>query len=191
MNEIELAEEEAACKDLLQVVQGFLVETDEAFGKAAELTKEVKREYKQIDARLKSATDPLNASLKQIRGWFKPMLDLLSSCETVLKQKMAAYQMQKVEDSQAALKRLGEAAVSRDLHQVQLAAESLVEIPKAKGVGIRQVWDWKIADESQVPRQFLTVNASAVNAHVKESSGEPAAIPGIVFFSKSSVTVRT
>jgi hypothetical protein len=60
---------------------------------------------------------------------------------------------------------------------------------RAAGVSARKVWKWKLANESLVPRFFMSIDESKINK-VVASLGPNANIPGIEVFEQTNITVR-
>lgn len=57
----------------------------------------------------------------------------------------------------------------------------------------RMVWDFKITDESEIPREFLTVDVKKIRQQMRENinNGDcEIQIPGVEFFQKPQVSVR-
>ena len=61
--------------------------------------------------------------------------------------------------------------------------------PKMEGVSIKTTWKWKVLDEMQVPREFLTINEKKLNQYVREHK-EKAKIPGIHIYPDRTVAAR-
>ena len=62
-------------------------------------------------------------------------------------------------------------------------------IAQVKGLTARSSWDFRITDESRIPREYLLVNESAIRAIGKRTYGK-AKIAGVEFFETTSM-VRT
>lgn len=62
-------------------------------------------------------------------------------------------------------------------------------VTKVAGISTREDWDFRIVDASLIPREYLTVNESAIRAVGKSTKGN-AKIPGVEFFARTIVAAR-
>jgi len=53
--------------------------------------------------------------------------------------------------------------------------------PQVKGMSVRRVWKARVVDESQVPREYLVVDQSKLDAVMKATKGSMK-IPGVVAY---------
>lgn len=58
------------------------------------------------------------------------------------------------------------------------------------GVVVRKTWKARVVDESIVPRAFMLINESALNAAAKQEGWRIAGIMGVEFFEETSTSVR-
>lgn len=63
----------------------YKIETNEALGEAAEILKQVKSKYTELDELRKTMTKPLDESKKKIMEFFRIPLEKLTSAETMIK----------------------------------------------------------------------------------------------------------
>lgn len=62
--------------------------------------------------------------------------------------------------------------------------------PKVEGVSFRDEWDFRIVDESRIPREYLIVDEKKIRAVVK-AMRQGARIPGVEVFARRVSAVRT
>lgn len=62
-------------------------------------------------------------------------------------------------------------------------------IAQVSGVSTREDWDFRIVDESLIPREYLDVNVPALRAVAKTTKGK-AKVPGVEFFARQVVAAR-
>jgi hypothetical protein len=188
--QIVVAKQEEAI-EILEGFQDFEIEDDDDYEVVAEGVKEVKRIAKDIDARRKKVTAPLNAALAEFRSWYKPALDLLERTEMVLKGKLGVYERLQEARSREAMEAAAAAAREGDFDGAHEASKGIVSAPSVKGVTIVRYWDYEIEDISKVPRRYLCLDHSAVKIYIKAAGKEePAPIPGLRFVSKDRGIVR-
>jgi len=61
--------------------------------------------------------------------------------------------------------------------------------PKIEGVSMREVWRFRIVDESKIPREFLIVDEKKLGAFARNMK-QTANVPGVEFYSEKSVAAR-
>lgn len=64
--------------------------------------------------------------------------------------------------------------------EAAMAEANVTYMPKVKGTSMREVWRAVVEDEAQVPREYLMVNQSALDAVAKATKGA-IKIPGVRF----------
>ena len=60
------------------------------------------------------------------------------------------------------------------------------EVPKVAGQSVRKTWKARVTDIQQVPREWMVVNESALNAFAKSTKGA-VKVPGVEFFEESTL----
>lgn len=189
----DVAERTKEAEEYLAGFEDFTIENEADLEVAVDCLKDVKKTYKEIKAEQELVTKPMNAALVKVRSWFKPALEVLERTERLLKGKVAGYHEMVAEESRKAMEAAAKASQEGNFDAAHEAAKGIVSAPRTHGVsvGARQ-WDYELVDLSLVPREFLTLDHSAVKIHIKRSGGdEPAEIPGLVFVAKAgTVTVR-
>lgn len=171
--------------DLLAMVEGFEINTAEDFEAISEILKDIKTQYKQIEKERKAVTDPLNAIIKKVNGWFRPAKDDFTKIEKAIKRKMSDYQLtQKQKQTEA----LEQAVEQGDVRFLQKA--SSLQMPKVQGISSRVVWKFEIEDESLLPREFLMPDERAIAEAVKEKEGDTK-IPGVKVIKDVQIGARS
>jgi len=186
----QLAPVQAEVTDRLDVYRAFSICDKPSLALACESLRELASLAKQIERNRKEATDPLNASLKTIRGWFAPVERGLEECIDVLKEKVSAYHSAEAERTRAALKAASTAAAAGDMLSASAELATLRPAPRAEGVSVREVWSFEVTDANLVPREYLEVSDARIRAAIPRDGTAPA-IPGVRFFKRASVAVRS
>jgi len=190
----EAIENHDTAKEVLASIKAMEIVDDASFKEAADILKQVKTWTKELEGKRDSVTKPLNAVLTVIRGWFKPTLDTLSQAEASLKHSIAGYELMARAKNEAAMKAMAEAAQAKDMPGVSLAVSGIVGTPKVAGLNVRKVLKWRVVDASQVPREYLSIDPSKVDAAVTAAKGTITpvpSIPGIEFYEDSVVSARS
>lgn len=186
----ELSSEAAAMSQSITQLRGYLVETDDDLEYVGQLVRSAKERWKELEERRTAITKPINEALRQVNALFKPVQDPLKQVEVIIKSKIAAYTMAQRASQERAMRDAAAAIQSGD---VQAAAEHVAAIVPASvlaGVGVREVWTFRVVDESLVPREFLRVDEDKIKATIPKGS-DPLPIPGIEFVKEGRVAVRT
>lgn len=189
---VEIATKKAYYDLLTEEIKKLVIEDDEDFEYVSGVLLEVKRYDKEIEARKKLVTDPLNAALRELRTWFQPIQKVLSNNEAILKKKIGDYKLLKEKQQEEQMRKIAEASKAGDFEGAYMVSQNLVELPVAKGISTTRKWDYKVTDLSLVPREYLTLDHDVVKKHIKEAGkDQPADIPGVVFEEVVGVTGRT
>jgi hypothetical protein len=175
-----LAAEATEAGEVLGMVKSFRVECQSDVDFANDALGEVKAKLKDLKAKKERATQPLNAALKAIRGWFKPAEEFYAECEELWKLKIRDG-MKALEAAQ--LRALAAASAAHESNDLDLMAESMAQASFATAelpanVSIVERWTWKVLDESLVPREYLMLDEAKIGAVVRAMKGA-ARIPGI------------
>jgi len=176
---------------------------------ACELGKKVNGELKRLDELKKSLTDPLNQSLKRIRGLFAPAEEAGEKYLRAIKDAHNAFvleEQRKAREEEARLADLAKKEAERlkeeakdaefagntqealELEQQAEQTETLVptvaaNVQKVAAVAMKTYWSAEVSDLSLVPREFMVVDMVKLNALAKATKGV-STIPGVRFVSR-------
>lgn len=149
---------------------------------ASALLAELVQEKEKVDATRRRATDPLNKSLKEINGWFKPALDAYKDIESELRCKiintrsrLRATAERALRDVEKAYKAGDEEAVTEALEVHNRLAPGIDVVP---GLTFSQHWDFEVEDISKIPAEFLRVDSVKLKSHIRATHGQEE-IPGV------------
>lgn len=188
-DEIVKAEAEQAAREATSVADEWLevarvteIETVEEYNGAGDLLKQVKARYRQIEARRKEITKPLNDALASVNDLFRQPREKLLELEALLKGKIAGYAAAKANANSSAIE-AARAASTPEEASVELAKIQFADTPK--NIGIRPTWKFEVTDPELVPREFCSPD-------LKKIAAVPAMTPiaGVRWFQESVVTVR-
>lgn len=154
---------------------------------------------KVIEEKRKDYTDPLNTHLKDINNAFKLLSEPLEQANSVTRQKVLAYnagverqrqeaeaiEREKLELARRENELKGEHTV--DLSPVERPAETPARVRTDLGMTSKMtVRKWAVEDITQVPPEYLIVDAAKVTKQVKAGIG---AIPGIRIYEEETLRV--
>jgi len=195
MNELELKQE---LTPVVQQAASLRVNNPENYSFAAEYLKAVKAAQKKVVDFFKPMKDAANKAHKEITGKEASAMIPLKEAEDTIKRKMLDYATEQERIRQEAQRKLQAAAdlkarqerealekkaasmkteEKRQQYAEQAAAvvSPVVEVatitPEIKGQSIKKTWRCKVIDASLVPREWMLVNESALNAFARSTKG--------------------
>ncbi len=185
------AREAAEGKDILDIIDGLDVQTQEGLEFANALLRDVKAKLKKLEADEKSITQPQTTALQRVRALFRPAKTAWADVELRLKRKLITARL--LEDSNNK-KALAEAMDAHDRGDAEGHAAALERVHSAtdlEGTSIITKWSFEIEDESLLPREFLMPNMTLIHEHCSHSTQrEPTPIPGVRFYPDGQVRTR-
>jgi tetratricopeptide (TPR) repeat protein len=216
VNDIEVKKIEQEIELSQQQALALVIKDNESYVKAAELLTAHKNLKKQIENYFKPIKEAAHLAWKKICSRENEELEKLQPAIQYLSSAMVKYNQEqeaarkaeeerlRVEAQKAEAERRLQAAI--ELEKVGQHAEAeavLIEpvfmpppiikktVPKIEGQAITTVWRWRLKDINLVPRQYLQVNETAINAIARSLKGN-ANVPGIEFYPEQTVRgVRT
>ena len=159
----------------------LLVKNDSDYQRALVEGKSIKERLEIITKRKEEITKPLNASLKSVRDFFRPMETRLDDTLRIIKAKMLAYteeKERKVEINQKKIEaRLEKGTISQAEANVKTFMNRVDKtvVTESGSATTKKVKKYYVTDIGQVPLEFLEVDMIKVRASFK--SGMP--VPGI------------
>ena len=192
--EIDKLEEKANALDVV---------SDEAAKTATEMLVQIKGVVGQVEDKRKEAIGPADKYVRSVNAFVKPFRDRLNDVAEIPRNKLGIYQYnkelkrreeeRKAKEALAEKQRqLDEEAKKKNLEPVKLPEVTVPKKPQPVRTdsgtsSVRMVWDYKVVDISQVPRDYLILNERGVKAAIK---GGIRNIPGLEIFEKPSVATR-
>lgn len=184
-------QEAQSSKLLFEQVKAFTIYDQQGLDIAGSILKDVKGRWKEIEARRKTITQPMQAALKNVQALFKEPLDYYASIESMLKNKILDAQQRARAAQDAALLAVQAAHAAGDRAQVAVAMHQVqqAEAVNPEGVGNRSTWTYAVMDEQQIPREFWIVDHAALAAYVRQTKGT-VKVPGIHIYEQPTVAVK-
>ena len=191
---------------LVDPAKKIVIKDADSDARACEVGKKVNGELKRLEELKKSLTDPINQSLKRIRGLFAPAEEAGEKYLRAIKDAHNAYVMEEQRKARAEEARLAEIArkeaeelkekakdeafagnteVAQDLEQQAEETETLVptvaaNVRKVDAVAMKTYWSAEVVDINLVPREYMIVDQKKLNALAVATKG-PSSIPGVKF----------
>ena len=204
---------------MVKVAEGLVIANNEDFERGNAALKEIKKRIKAVKdywQEPKAAADRAHKALVERE---KQLLKPLQDAESMIKKAMLAYDAEvkrRQREAEEAARRAREeeekrlaamaaeaekkgdsagAAFMREMAEIVDAPEFEVqEAPVASGLSVRTTWKAKVVDPKLVPAYYdgyelREINMTMLNTLARLSEGG-AKIPGVVFYTESTMSVR-
>lgn len=197
------------------LAQSFRIVSNDGYITAAEILKSIKGRYQEIEAKRKEMTLPLDEAKRRVMDFFRQPLQQLSSAEGQIKGAMVGFTQEQervrrqeeqriqalAREEQERLDRLATEKISQaqqegNLDEAEKILDAVVQVavpivvsekPKVEGIKTVTRWSYKIIDETLIPREYL-MPCEKVLAHIAITTKGTIKIPGVEFYSDSTVT---
>lgn len=198
---------------LLVRVNALQVTSKESAAQAGDVLTQLAAFLKGVEDQRKFFVKPLNDHVKSINALFQGIAGPVVMADAALRKKMLAWKA--TERAEAERARLAAEKAARDAEDARLKAENargakargkaedaaqqaaqaaeqatasyLMAAPeRVEGVGTQGRWTYEVVDESQVPREYLELDATRINTAIRGGKRE---IPGLRIFKKEGLVV--
>lgn len=144
---------------------------------------------KRVESQRKFFVEPLNQQVKKINELFHSFTDPLLKAERIIKQKVAAYHVQREKAAQEEMvKALAEAQKGSEVVPVILPDQPQKTVRADTGSAtIKKVWTFDVENPALVPEQYKVVDEHRIRAAIASGIRE---IPGVRIFLSPQVAVR-
>ena len=167
VDENQLRQKELHLRDF--IIEDVEITTDQEYKHICERLKIVKGKEKEIKEFCAGPKKQAYDNHRTISRLENEMLTKLKNFEELAKKRIGEY-IQKKEEAKN--------------------LDNPLDVPKVKGISMTDTYKWEVVDETQVPRQFLTVDEKTINEFVKQTNGLMP-IPGIRIWVEKQVSVRS
>jgi hypothetical protein len=158
----EIAVVETEVKTVYDLALQVTISDEESLKQAIDVLSRIKKAGKMVESREEAIKRPLLDSISSLRDLFKPMTTKFKDAETLIKNKILAYNM-KIEAEAAKEKARIEARVEKGTMKAETAATKMATINEPQksvsgSVGkiqTRIVRKVEIVDETLIPREYL------------------------------------
>jgi hypothetical protein len=164
--------------DALTELRALEIQTQEDLTFAGDFLVAVKARWKELEAKRTAITRPILDAKRKVDELFQPVLAPLAAAESVLRQKIGAYTVER----------------ERAAGEAMRALTPIAPPEPPKGISVKSAWDFVIEDESLVPREFWSVDPEKIRAAIGYADTIhvlPYPIPGVKFLLRGRVMVRT
>ncbi len=174
---------------ILARVQALPLETQEDIDKAGKFASAVKQRMEECETERRSVVDPINGSVKQINGWFKPIQDTGAAILKTIKDRVGARLMEMAQEKDAALKSIAASGGVASAEALLVVHTAPVTAPA--NFSTRRVFEFELVDATLVPEKYWTrvLNKEAIQEEIDALKGA-ASIPGIAVTSRMVSSVR-
>lgn len=138
-------------------------------------------------------TKPLNESLKAIRAKYKPVEDSLNAAILKIRGAMTSYRQEAIRLQQKELNAIagrverGTLKVDTAIKKIEAVEVSILDSKKVDNITFKRYNMYKIINDKIIPREFLTVNDTAIKEYQKLNPKSPPA--GVMFYEEERPVV--
>lgn len=182
----------------------LILETDVDATEATNILGFIATAKKKLEEKRTFFVKPLNEQVKNINNLFKVYNQPLDNADSTLRRKVLAYrqeQNRKRKEEEERLRKLAEKEqqrIEKKAEKKGLPAPPPMVMPVVQSApktiratlgsaSTKTVWDFKITDESLIPREYLVVDEKKIRAVVKAGIRN---IPGVAIFQNEQLAVR-
>lgn len=147
----------------------------------------------ELEKQKKLLTDPINQALKEIRGRYKPVEDILEEATTMLRKKMGVYQQEQLEIQKKAedkiAKQILEGKIDMDKGVKKLekidAPEQKVKT-EAGNISFKTVTKFEVIDLKKLPLEYHMAN----DISIREALKNDIRLAGVKYWEEQSIINR-
>ena len=179
-------------REALEVVDSIEINDAEELEACAEILKEVKTKFKELDALEKNVTKPLNQALRAARDTYREPKNLLSEIEKKIKRKISDYDQAQREANRLALAAAAKNVGEGDSDGARAALSAVQSTHKPQGLSYVDKYTYRITDINLLPREYLMPDYAKLKAAAtRVNAGEKISISGVEFIPQTQIAVRT
>ena len=147
--------------------------------------KQIATKKKEVEARRKEITQPLNKSLKATNALFKEIAAPLVDADSILREKILAFQ--RVQQEKAAKEQERREAIQASHEERGHETHELAEVAPDVGEStVTKRWTYEVVDESKIPRKYLVPHPVAIRQAITDGERD---IPGLKIYQKEGLRV--
>lgn len=173
--ETRLTQERQEAQACLQMIQTLPMSSPEDRDRAGRLINSAKDKIKALEADRREVVDPINADVRRINGWYKPVVEFYEACQRSLKDRLAARLKELQAEQDAALATV-QAQAGHASAEVFAIAHATPSAPEA--VQQREVWKFEVVDFSKLPDEYKMADEAKIRKVVQALKAD-CDIPGI------------
>lgn len=182
---------------LNNMTAGFVIKTEQQHEKANELLLSIKKNERELNAKKKKITDPLNTALKEVRDLFKPVEHKLGASKVIVTDAILTYRRKVAEEAAAKQAELeakvdaGEIDIDEAIDQAEQLTETQKTTHTKKGsVTVRTIKDIEITDVTKIPEDYFVLDMVRLKRDALGVAAQgiaPIEIPGVKVIEKESI----
>jgi len=175
------------------IVNGLKIVDKKTNLEAANILSGIKSVSKEIDAKKKEITAPMNEALKATRALFSPMELQLKEAEQGVKTAMLAYHKEEETKRLAEEERLAK-RVDKGTMKMDTAVKKLEETPEVDShmetdtgsATIRKIKKFKVVDMKKLPMEYHLANETVIRMEMNNGKE----LPGVEYWEEDNISAR-
>lgn len=168
------------------------IESQDQYAYADKVLSLIATKEKEVEAKRKAVTGPINQALKEVNSWFKPVGIRLTQAKNGLKHKMLAYRAEVDRKTKEAAKVAAEAAQAGRFDIVQQQAAAMTVAPSAVNTTVRKTWNFRVDNLAALPVEYHLPNEREIRRAMRSmvDRGQTPELPGVTFYQEEGLAVR-
>ena len=174
--------------------QEIIISSNDQYTQAGDTLKVVQNRIKKLEEKRKEYTQPLDESKKRIMADFqsisKPLEEFVGNVKTEMIKWARAEQQRKDEEQKKLEAEALTKAKAEGKSEVEVAIVNQ-EVKTQRGdvstTTVKKVWKAEVINETEVPREYLTVNQVVINQAVRDGVRK---IPGVRIYQDEQISIR-
>jgi hypothetical protein len=167
-----VAQAQAFVNQIALAERALVVDSDAAVETAIAVSQQIKAHEDAFTAEMDKHLEHKKLAERNAKPW-RSCRNVLTDTRTAIRQKIAAYRSQQRAAQTAALAEAASAGAGRE----EIAQAVAVLAPKPAGLSEAEHWHAEIVDETQIPREFWTLDVGKLNA-LARTQKEAFVVPG-------------
>ncbi len=183
MNQSEVTAIQREIEAVAPAMVAFRVADDATYATADATLTEVVQYKDALTEMRKRATGPLYQGIREVEGWFRPVLQTLERVEGALKGTMGEWRVLRAQAEREARELAAKAVEADDadgLHEALTVAGEAAAAPPGRATA-RIVWVIEAVDKDRLPAEWWSPDIAKIDAYAKACGGERPVIPGVIF----------
>lgn len=176
----ETTKQEAESIEIEELIGTIEISDHKSLGEAVSFVAEIKRQYKEVEKKRKTISEPLTKATKELNALFKGPTVPLARAETSLKTKIVEYTTGCYTEREKLLTDVAGMTKASDKQKAIKKAEAFIP-PKVPGLAISEFWGGDVLDPAAVKEwaiennrtELLLINEKVLQEFTKAANKDP------------------
>jgi hypothetical protein len=187
LHDASISDKRQKLDELKAKADAIIISSNEAQGFASDIATEARSIERELEAKRREATAPLQDLMEKINGIFRPHVAFAQSIVRLCSEKVQYFRQEEQRRQQEQLRISIEERKENEqaLPPVSAIVPNTAHGKASKAVGMK-VLRWRVKDESKIPDVYWMLNTKLIDAAVKSGTE----VPGIETYYEEKVVFR-